>query len=144
MVDVEKLKKLDVAFNAALDCIHIDGALLAADFHLHIGNYQEALNCLRTITSSRHSTASNENMNRIRLWLEIMPEERYIGDDVSTMITNLESSSDIDSLMAQVKYVIVFIQTCLEANPNISKLIVSLSSIGIMNCLEMKSVHLKF
>ena len=40
--DIGELTKLEIASKAALDCIHIDGALLAADFHLHIGkNFQE-------------------------------------------------------------------------------------------------------
>ena len=110
VADEAELRKLKTAIRAARDCVHIDGALLAADFYVHIAkDYEEAEKCLCLISSKmmsrspEQSRVSQQEIYRIRLWSQVSSRESFITDDIDSVIDGLESSEDIDSIMAQAK-----------------------------------------
>jgi hypothetical protein len=118
--DEDELQKLDVAFNTAQSCVHIDGALLSADFYLHANDYEAAYACLKQpvvmkIKNSKDGSKvireSNVERCRIQLWLNIMFGSRIThsaggGGDAalySVLEKNVENVENFDCLMARAK-----------------------------------------
>ena len=112
----EQMMKFKVAEKAALECIHVDGALLAAEFHLFIGKnaaaVEKAKSCMNQVTRAAIGTRSSGlpktvqmQLYRLELWVCVMTggpsqrkSERFDSDEHNS------TTLDIDSLMAKAKY----------------------------------------
>lgn len=123
----DELKKLHLASKVALNCIHADGAFLAADFHLFVGrNPLGAQRCVKSLSLEVTKTMRNsipagqlkigrQQLNRINLWSLVSScdidngpnvdgEGHYLKRNESEHKIDLDTSEDdIDSLMAKAK-----------------------------------------
>ena len=104
--------KLKSASEAALECIHLDGALLAADFHLHVSkNLEEVKRCIRIASSNymsrdpRKVEVTRQNLNRLNLWLSVFSSEAACSHPHIALESLEQRVLDFDILMAKAKYV---------------------------------------
>lgn len=79
-VDEDELRHLEKALKTAKTCVHVDGAVLAADFFLHVGDYESTSFCLAMpVIRSKISCdepdkfhrKTNAERSRIQLWLNM-------------------------------------------------------------------------
>ena len=124
LVDEDELQKLDVALGATKSCMHIDGALLAADFYVHAGDHEAASACLNhpivlKVKNSSNSSSSSSNSNstttklvreanvercRIQLWVILIFDLSKSHADVpfvSALEKNVNHVENIDSTMVR-------------------------------------------
>ena len=100
-------------------CIHIDGALLAADFYLHALEYEAASSCLKLPIVKRVqnsceipdtiSSDINTEIYRIQLWLiTIDPKNNHsFCSSWLELKDKICIEKSLDVIMSQVKYVLV-------------------------------------
>jgi hypothetical protein len=71
-VDEDELQKLNCDLEVSLDCIHVDGALLAADFCFHVQDYMASSVCLELPSNGQSHFISEDadcEKRRIKMWL---------------------------------------------------------------------------
>ena len=118
IIDEEELRRLDAVLKTAKSCIHVDGALLAADFYFHVADYEAASVCLKfQVVMKLHqnhyddsdmvSTEANIESCRIQLWLAIAGFKQTSGNSIISIMSVLEKNvcdqENIDVIMAQAK-----------------------------------------
>ena len=95
----KKVEKLKIGSKAAFQCISVEGAVLAAEFSIWISHdYFETSRCLDEISALQPDLESE--VQRLRLWLEVVSNEEFVGIDTSLQLERAQESKDIDCLMA--------------------------------------------
>ena len=116
-IDEDELQKLEASLRMSKSCIHMDGALLAAEFYLYALEYESVFTCLNfpIVKEVLHlsedskdmiSIGLNTEINRIWLWLSINDSKRnqpLKSSDWLAVEGKMCIEKNVDFMMAQIK-----------------------------------------
>ena len=116
LVDEDEIVKLDKSLDLAKSCMHIDGALLAADFFFFSGDLDSAASCLKHTAfiqskneqyDSYGSRQASIERSRIQCWLHEFHYKQKDHNKCSMFQIELKkylaNEENVDCLMIQAK-----------------------------------------